>query len=134
VADDTHLSVICTADDARTFADMQARAREAGLTEYRTAPMIYHEWYKPNTPPIVVKEWWELLTAGDVVYPARDSVPVVFVSGLLWRRISLTTAAGARTQWDVYSVDVPGRRVCIYPDGRGIAGGLWVSPDDITKA
>lgn len=128
---DAYLSVICQPSDAATFEAFRARAQAAGMTEYRTVPMVYHEWSNPA--PVEIIEWWMQLAAGAVVYPARDNVPVLFVSGLLWRRISMTTAAGAQTKWDVYSVDVPGRRVCIYPDGRGIAGGLWVSPDDISR-
>lgn len=129
-APDAYLSVICQPSDTATFETFRARAAAAGMSEYRTVPMVYHEWSGPA--PVEIVEWWTQLAAGAVVYPARDNVPVLHVTGLLWRRVMVTTG-GARTRWDVYSVDIPGRRVCIYPDGRGIVGGLWVSPDDIIR-
>lgn len=134
----TYHSIICAPDDAETIAYHTARAQAAGLTELRTAPMLYLEWSAPAAPPAPTPPpppWWHALAADARVTPVRNGVPIMGADRrqVVYRGVPMVRNLGAvlvvsRAPTDA---DKAAGWLQVYPDTAPFLGGLYVSTDDI---
>lgn len=120
--------LIAPADDLRAFRQAEAVAHADGLTEYRSMPMVYHEWSAPDDQPPPAPPWWQTAPAGAAVTTTRAGVPVYLSpGGADWGRPGLPLDAGGLQiwgsdgEWARVLRDSPPR----YPTG------LWVRASDL---
>lgn len=137
-APDSYLSVICLPDDVATFEHFKSRAAAAGMSEYRSAPMVFHEWSRPA--PIAVPypppaPWWHGVTAGQRVRVVRDGVAVQLQDGRPALAKGKPFTVGPGSDVSAYrtptAVDILRGVVMVFGDSANWPGGLYVRGDDL---
>lgn len=119
--------LIAPADDTRAFQIAQGVAAAEGLTEYRSMPMVYHEWSTPEQQP-PPRPWWETASPGAAL-TVTGSPTAVYTApgGPAWTRAPLPAGAAGIQFWG-YS----GEWIRILQDRPPtFPGGLWVRAGDV---
>lgn len=134
----TYHVIICAPDDAETIAYHAARAQAAGLTELRTAPMVYLEWSAPavqpppDPPP---PPWWHGLAADARVTPVRDGVPVMGSDRrqVIYRGVPMVRNMGAVlvVSRAPTEADKAAGWLQVFGDRPPFPGGLYVAAVDV---